>query len=94
MRYVGLWIAGLLLGVGVTLIVCDRAEAHHDSHRVIQPCATEDQPTGPCVWLASHMGNGKGRSFRVFRDGRVKFITHRWAFHLLGDCDSNGPVYC
>jgi hypothetical protein len=70
------------------------AEASH-GHRVLRACLTDEGESAfPCVWHSLSMGNGQGHSFRIFRDGRVKQINHRWAFHLLGDCDSNGPIYC
>lgn len=74
------------------------AEAHADNPhvRILPACTIEDASSGPvpCVWFAPAMGNGKGHSFRVYRDGRVKYITDRRAFALIGECDSDGPVYC
>lgn len=67
----------------------------HDNQRVLRACLTDEGESAfPCAWHALSMGNHQGRSFRIFRDGRVKIITHKWAFHLLGDCDSNGPIFC
>lgn len=69
--------------------------AMHHGDRQFRACLSDEgESEFPCVWYAPGMGNGEGHSFRIFRDGRVKRITHRWAFHLLGDCDSNGPIYC
>lgn len=38
------------------------------------PCATEDSP-GPCYWDAQHRGNGKGKSFRVLKNGKVEYLV-------------------
>jgi hypothetical protein len=48
----------------------------------LAPCVVEDQST-PCVWDARHRGNGHGRSFRVNRQGEVKFISHAQAHELM-----------
>lgn len=48
-----------------------------------QPCLTEDSVN--CVWDARHMGNGKGRSFYVKKNGKKVFVTHRRAHHMLRD---------
>lgn len=54
----------------------------------LKPCPTEDAP-GPCVWDATHMGNGTGQSFIVlpvtanYPDGRVVYLSHREAHDLL-----------
>lgn len=96
-------IAVIILVVGIpAYILVSSSDAlgvpvaqHHPSGRVLRACLTDEGESAfPCVWHARSMGNGKGHSFRIFRDGRVKQITHRWAFHLLGDCDQYGPIYC
>lgn len=56
--------------------------------RPLKPCATEGAQ-GPCVWDATHMGNGEGTSFIVlpptanYPDGRVVYLSHREAHDLL-----------
>jgi hypothetical protein len=45
-------------------------------------CKYEDSKG--CVWDAKHMGNGKGQSFRVFKGGKVRYITHARAHELGG----------
>lgn len=64
--------------------------------RTLPLCAVEDASSGPvpCVWVAFAQGNGTGHSFRVYRDGRFKYISDRRAYALAGDCDSDGPLYC
>jgi hypothetical protein len=37
------------------------------------PCKTEDSD-GPCYWDAQHRGNGKGKSFRVLKNGKVEYL--------------------
>jgi hypothetical protein len=54
------------------------------------PACADGEATGDtgarCVWDASHMGNGKGRSFRINRAGELKFLSHDRAHALtLGD---------
>jgi hypothetical protein len=57
------------------------ASAHQNEWN---PCKHEDgSGQGRCVWDGRHMGNGEGRSYKVKRDDSVKYITHRWAHHLL-----------
>lgn len=36
-------------------------------------CAVEDGSTGPrpCVWLAHKQGNGKGKSYRITKRGKI-----------------------
>lgn len=46
----------------------------------VQACEYEDSVA--CVWDARHMGNGRGKSFRVDARGNVKYITHRRAHYL------------
>lgn len=53
--------------------------------RTLRPCPTEDAVY--CVWDAKHMGNGKGKSFKVRRNGTVKYLKHRRAHRLLAKHD-------
>ena len=62
--------------VALPLTLTVPAEAHNIAH-----CRYEDGPP-PCVWDARHMGNGDGRSFRLFADGSKKWLTHRRAHYL------------
>lgn len=99
---VGLTVAAL----GQSADAADGSEWVTDSHgnhhlalhpvRILPPCAVEDASSGPvpCVWFAPSMGNGRGHSFRVYRDGHFKFITDRRAFQLIGECDADGPLVC
>lgn len=48
-----------------------------------QPCLAEDSVN--CVWDARHMGNGKGRSFYVKKNGKRVYVTHRRAHRMLSD---------
>lgn len=50
---------------------------------VREECSSEDQQT-PCVWDARHMGNGKGSSFRVSKEGFWIKVSHLRAHRLLG----------
>ena len=43
-------------------------------------CKTEDSVN--CVWDAKHMGNGKGHSFKVDKNGKRVFISHKKAHQL------------
>ena len=64
-------------------------------HRTLPLCLSDEGESAfPCVWVAFYQGNGEGHSFRIYRDGRVKWITNTRAFQLAGECDSNGPIYC
>jgi hypothetical protein len=48
-------------------------------------CANGEAPDtigARCVWDASHMGNGQGRSFRINRAGVVKYLSHDRAHDL------------
>lgn len=65
-----------------------------DGYTVRACLSDEGESAFPCAWHAPSMGNHRGHSFRIFRDGRVRLITDARAFHLLGDCDSNGPIHC
>lgn len=80
----------------IALTHLDRAEASPDPTRPpMRACLSDEGESAfPCVWYAPTMGNGKGHSFRIYRDGRVKQIPHERAYHLLGDCNTYGPVYC
>lgn len=85
-----------------TLANAPKAEAethpsdHVRSNRYLPVCTVEDASSGPvpCVWPAFAVGNDEGRSFRVYRDGRVKYISDRRAFELVGGCDADGPLFC
>lgn len=80
-----------ILGVVVVGLLAIPAVAHaaiSAGPKSLQPCATEGSP-GPCVWDATHMGNGTGQSFIVlpptanYPDGRVVYLSHREAHDLL-----------
>lgn len=69
--------------------------SRNQPHRTLPLCLSDEGESAfPCVWVAPLMGNHKGHSFRIYRDGRVKLISDPRAFELAGDCDSNGPFYC
>ena len=39
------------------------------------PCESESgDSVAPCVWVAPERGNGKGRSFIAYPDGRVEYL--------------------
>lgn len=57
------------------------AEAH--AGKVWQPCPNDSDSVN-CVWDARHMGNGTGHSYLATRKGRIVYISHRRAHHLLG----------
>lgn len=88
----------LVIAVGLYAlgwVVAGSAQADAPIHRNLRACLSDEGESAfPCAWDAKHMGNGQGHSFRIYRDGRVKLISDARAFHLLGDCDSNGPIYC
>lgn len=48
----------------------------------MRPCATDEAEGVFCVWDARHMGNGVGRSFKIGREGKFKYISHRRAHRL------------
>jgi hypothetical protein len=63
--------------------------------RVMRPCLSDEgESSFPCVWYAPGMGNHEGHSFRIYRDGRVKQISDRRAFNLLGGCGWRGWMVC
>jgi hypothetical protein len=85
--------ASLILGIALTA-PAHAAEVNHH-HRILRACLSDEGESAfPCAWYAPGMGNHLGHSFRIYRDGRVKQITDARAFELLGDCDSDGPLYC
>lgn len=49
--------------------------------KVWQPCLYEDSIN--CIWDAKHRGNGKGKSFKATKKGKIKYISHRKAHRLL-----------
>lgn len=59
-----------------------------DQHREWNACKYEDgSGQRRCLWDARHMGNGSGRSFKIFNGGkdnaRIVYISHRRAHHLM-----------
>jgi hypothetical protein len=92
---VGLAVAALAAAVIGTVTASTEQAQAVEPHRTLPLCASDEGESDyPCVWVAFAQGNGRGHSFRIYRDGRVKQITDRRAFELAGDCDSNGPLYC
>lgn len=88
-----------MLAVTIGLVICPPDDANAESAHVRSPhlracLSDEGESAFPCAWFAPVMGNGEGHSFRIYRDGRVKQISHKRAFALLGECDSDGPIYC
>lgn len=47
----------------------------------VKACKYEDSVS--CVWDARHIGDGKGRSFRAFKNGKIRFISHKRAHTLI-----------
>lgn len=79
--------------LGIALSAPARGDEAH--HRTLRACLSDEGESAfPCAWYAPGMGNHRGHSFRIYRDGRVKQITDARAFALLGECDSDGPLYC
>jgi len=85
-----IWDAGLRGGVshrvfgdetGTVKYISDRRAAHLLYEGWLDPCEYED--SRGCVWDAKHMGNGKGDSFRAFKGGEVRYITHARAHRIL-----------
>lgn len=68
-----------LAGATLTMVP---ANATEDLPFTWTACEYEDQGT-PCVWDARHMGNGKGSSFKVSKEGFWIKITHAKAHTLL-----------
>lgn len=54
---------------------------HADARVPHRPCKYEDSIN--CVWDARHMGNGIGHSFWTGKHGKVHYISHRRAHHLI-----------
>lgn len=74
------YLAGAAIGAIMTLASgVAGAEAHAATWA---PCQTEDQTTR-CVWDARHMGNGKGRSFKVRWNGEIQYLSHARAHRML-----------
>lgn len=85
----------VLAGFGAATAEAAHADYAHVRQPTLRLCASDEGESAyPCVWVAPVMGNGRGHSFRIYRDGRVKQISDRRAFALAGDCDSDGPLYC
>lgn len=61
------------------------AAAGHDWQ--LPHCSGGEAAGTRCVWDATHMGNGEGRSFRVNRAGEVKRISHARAHALAYGVD-------
>lgn len=61
--------------------------AHADTGRTLPACASDEntgEPQHPCVWVGTVDGNGVGLSFRIYRDGRLKYVSDARARELRG----------
>jgi hypothetical protein len=70
----------LVMGALAAIAACGSTQQAHKATPTPKstPCATEDSQ-GPCYWDAQHRGNGRGKSFRVKRDGKVEYLV---AWHV------------
>jgi hypothetical protein len=60
-------------------------EFENHSSFVLPHCdGGEGESPFACVWDARHMGNHKGRSFRINREGVLKRVSHAKAHELAG----------
>ena len=77
-------LALLAASIIATLTVVGFGVAAADAATKVMPlCDGEDSgPSYPCMWDATHMGNGDGDSFILRRSGHVRHVTHRRAHRV------------
>ncbi|MDB5716520.1 MAG: hypothetical protein JWO15_3917 [Sphingomonadales bacterium] len=76
-------VATAALAAALVLVPVTAASAHRPDVPRYTACVEEDQTT-PCVWVASRMGNGIGRSFIVTPHG-FRYISDAVAIQRLGN---------
>lgn len=77
-------VVGAVLVLAAGVVGASQADATEGGGRPapkFQPCE-EGVDVGKCVWDARHMGNGKGRSYKIRWNGEQQFISHRRAHQL------------